>query len=222
MLHQSVGVLANSSHTCHPSKVEAVRNLVATLPDHLKEQVALEILREEVGESGDRRLSLTPASGGRRVSVTLGADSPLPMEVLSHEEVITMATNAHLTGSQTSSVMADMRAKFGRSIVESHLKPAITLHNDRLAKFFRCEVLLFSGKDDTPLRRATLYCIDTSAFLTYIAEKRGKVLEDLTVVLGGDSGQGFLKLTSSLVDSSPVQQGSSRSREQGSSRSREQ
>ena len=195
-----MGVLANSSHTCHPSKVEAVRNLVATLPDHLKEQVALEILREEVGESGDRRLSLTPASGGRRVSVTLGADSPLPMEVLSHEEVIRMATNAHLTGTQTTSIMADMRNKYGKKVVGTYLKPALALHNSRLARFFRVEVGLFLGKDDTTLRRTMLYCIDTRAFLTHVAELRGKVLEELAVVVGGDSGQGFLKLTCSLLD----------------------
>ena len=211
-----VGVLENKSHTCCPTKVEAVRNLVATLPHHLKEQVALEILREEVGESGDRRLSLTPARGGRRVSVTLGIDSPLPMEVLSHEEVIVMATNAHLTGTQTVSVMADIRNKFGRKVVESHLKPALTLHNNKLAGFFKTEVTIFTGKDNTPVERAVLYCPDSKAFLSHVAELRGQVLEEINVLVGGDSGQGFFKLASSLIEDTKQEvEGKRRTREQG-------
>ena len=139
-----VGVQKNSKHTCCPSKVEAVQNLVATLSGNLKRSLALEILQEETSHSGDHSVSLTPARSGHNVAVTLGlSPSPLPLEPLSHEEVIVMATNAHLTGAQTTSIMEDMRNKYGKKVVESHLKPAIAIHNARLARLFKTEFSLF-------------------------------------------------------------------------------
>ena len=133
-----VGIQRNSKHTCCPSKVEAVQNLVATLSGNLKWSLALEILQEETSHSGDHSVSLTPARGGHNVVVTLGlSPSPPPLEPLSHEEVIVMATNAHLTGAQTTSIMVDIRNKYGKKVVESHLKPIIALNNTRLAQFFK-------------------------------------------------------------------------------------
>ena len=94
------------------------------------------------------------------MSVYLGKlpTPPAPMEPMSHEEAIAMATNTHLTGEQTTSIMADFRSKYGQKVVDAYLKPAISLHNCKFSQFFKAEVLLFAGVKDKILRRPSFYC----------------------------------------------------------------
>ena len=208
-----------SSHSCSPTQVEIVRNLMSCLPDALKTGLALEVLQEKAGVSGEHQLTLPPAGGGHPVTVHIDKLSPppAPMQPMSHEEVIVMATNAHLTGEQTTSIMADIRCKYGQKVVDAFLKPAIALHNQEFAQFFKAEVLLFAGVKDRILRRPSFYCHMLVEFLSAVADKRGFKLENLSNLTGADSGQGFFKMATSLVNEGQERKakGARRTREQG-------
>ena len=63
--------------------------------------------------------------------------------MLTTSEAQTMATNSHLTGAQLKSVDADLRAKFGKNLIEAGLSEAIPKQNSRFAPFFTMEKKVF-------------------------------------------------------------------------------
>ena len=62
-----------------------------------------------------------------------------------------MATNSHLTGAQLKSVTVDLRAKFGKNLIEAGLSEAIPKHNSRFSPFFTMERKVFYDKNLVPM-----------------------------------------------------------------------
>ena len=62
-----------------------------------------------------------------------------------------MAANSHLTGAQLKSVAADLRAIFGKNLIEARLSEAIPKQNSRFAPFFTMERKVFYDKNMVPM-----------------------------------------------------------------------
>ena len=83
-----------------------------------------------------------------------------------------MAASAHLTGKQTDSVLADMRAVLGRNIIEPGVKVARILHNSQYKEFFRSEKAEFWNTDGEVVFKPFFWCSSLKPFLETVAEKR--------------------------------------------------
>ena len=192
-------------HTCRASDMERVEAMVEGLPKEIRNKLTCALLRkarEEQG-AGDGRVVLPQHAGGQPTTVHVGGASSSRAEVpaqLSHLEVQTMASNAHLTGGQVKSVLADMRATMGRSVVEKGLMKGIAKLNKRFEGFFTCERMLFLDKNNQPVTKPLFYSTKTLEFLKLVAENRGQDWDKVKLFIQGDSGQGWFKLAVSLLD----------------------
>ena len=84
--------------------------MVTSLPEELKGKLTLALLKEQQekqGAAGDGQITLHHACGGQPAQVHIGSKPSKPSP-LSHNDAITMGTNAHLTGGQLRSVMEDI------------------------------------------------------------------------------------------------------------------
>ena len=195
-----------SRHTCSASDRERVEGMVANLPEDIKGKLALALLREvqeEQGGAGDWAVGLPQPHGGVPTPVYIGskaAASSSASQAFSHTELQALASKAHLTGTQTKSVVADMRIKLGQSAVEPGLAEEIIRTNKRFQDFFATEVEGFLEKSGEFVMKPLFYCTRTAEFLRLAAELRGKTLDQVQVFIQGDSGQGWFKLAASLID----------------------
>ena len=94
-------------------------------------------------------MRLQQAGGGHQVHVHLGPSTvpSNPKGQVSCKDVLTMAASAHLTGKQTDSVLADMRAVLCRNIIEPVVKDARILNNSQYKEFFSSEKAQFWNTD---------------------------------------------------------------------------
>ena len=201
-----VGILEGSSHKCSASTLEAVINLTKSLPRNLQDKLALEILKQrqaEVAPAQDdcQEILLPQARGGYPVPVLLAKDICAPQPKFSHQELLTMASSAHLTGKQINTVAADLRAKLGQKAVEAGFDTAMVEHNNQYAEYFSAENKMFWDTEGNIIEKAFFWCHRVKDFLDLVARKRGMVLEECNLKIGGDTGKGFLKVTASIYTS---------------------
>jgi hypothetical protein len=166
--------------------------------------------------------ALPQAQGGKLVPVQMGGGSSIVaklMPQISCKEVLTMAASAHLTGKQTDSVLADIRAKLGRSVIEPGVKSPRAHHNSQYREFSTAAVVKFWSSEGELVNKPFFWCSSLEAFLNNVAEKRGRMLEECRLKFGGDIGKGFFKLTASLYvpasRTAPISKKMRRSREDG-------
>ena len=198
------GVQEGKHHTCSGSTLAAVQNLAASLPKDVREKLAVETLREKAAETGGGDMRLPQAKGGHTVHVHLGRQVD-QSDQISRRDVLTMAASAHLTGKQTDSVLADIRSVLGRKIIEPGVKEARVTHNSQYKEYFSSSMVKFKNSQGEPVMKAFFWCSKLQDFLTNVADKRGRKLEECTLKLGADSGKGFFKLTASIyIPSSPT------------------
>ena len=212
------GVQEGKSHTCSASMLECVRNLAASLPKEVKEKLVVETLREKVAETGGGDMKLPQAKGGHPVHVHLGALPPSDLHQLTCKDVLTMSASAHLTGKQTDSVLADLRAVLGQKVIEPGVKDARVSHNGQYKEYFSSARVKFKNSVGEQVVKPFFWCSKLQEFLQSVASKRGRNLQDCTLKLGADGGKGFFKLTASIYipcSSTPNQIKKRRSREDG-------
>ena len=219
-----IGIVEGTSHTCSVSTMDAIRNLANTLPKEIQSKLALEILKDkqnEVSSSGESQtIFLPPAHGGLPVPVLVGhrTTAPLAKPQFTHQEMLTMATSAHLTGNQINTIAADLRIKLGRDAVVPGLDKAVVEHNNMYLDFFSGEQKMFWDSEGNVVRRAIFWCHNVRGFLEMVASKRGEILDECSLKIGGDTGKGFMKITASLFTpntADPVSRKKRRTREDG-------
>ena len=115
--------------------MDIIKKLSTTLPRHVQDKRPLEILKDRQAEAatageGDV-VHLPPAQGGVSVPIILNHKSATPptQPQFSHQDIMTMASSAHLTGKQINTISPDMRIKLGRSVIEPGLNKAVIGHN---------------------------------------------------------------------------------------------
>ena len=121
------------------------------------------------------------------------------MKQLSLIEVQVIAGKAHLTGEQQESVVADLRCKFGRKVVESGLQKAIPAHNRKYSEFFTVEEKEFRDKDKNILKKNLYFCHSPKEFFAMVDREMRREGEEQITLIQGDTGQGFLKVSVSRI-----------------------
>ena len=192
------GSRSNSKHICVGKKA-VIENLKAAIPQETRLLLALDTLKEISGGAGDSTLKVQSLNGGKATTISLGNHlSPGPSQQLNHSEVQTMATDSHLTGGQVGGVMANLRSKFGLSFVESGLDKQLAVLNGRFLPYFSCTRTHFekgSGMVEKPL----FFCNNTLTFMKEVARLRGHEWDQLMLLVQGDSGQKWFKLSVSMI-----------------------
>ena len=193
---------SSSKHTCVGKKA-VIENLKSAIPRDTRLQLALETLREVQVEKGDS-FHLQSIKGGKATTISLGSSTDdLAPDPITLDEAQKLGSDAHLNGGQLKNVMANLRAKFGRSFAESGLDKQLSELNGRFLPFFTCERTLFE-KDDDYVRKPFFFCNRAPEFLKEVARLRGEPWEQITLLVQGDSGQQWFKLAASLISSSDL------------------
>jgi hypothetical protein len=143
-----VRIMNGSRHICSVTTLEAVRNLTSNLDRNLQEKLALEILQHRrvddiIPGLSSQAVLLPQARGGKPVPVQVGPSTEPPQPKLTHHELLTMASSAHLTGKHISTIAADLRVKLGRDSVQTGFGAALVKHNNMYADYFTGDRKLF-------------------------------------------------------------------------------
>ena len=105
-----------------------------------------------------------------------------------------------MSGNQMRTLAADLRVKLGRNVVEAGFDTAMVEHNSMYKVYFSAEKKIFWDSDGNMVEKAFFWCNNVKEFLEVVARKRGKVLDECSVKIGGDTGKGFLKITASIYN----------------------
>ena len=179
-----------SKHICGGKKA-MFENLTEALPEETRLQFALYTLHQsQVGGSGDSSSSfkVQGIAGGKPSTICLGnPKSSSSSYQLTHEDIQTLATDAHLSTVQTLNVVTNLRSVLGRSLAAPGLHLQLSAFNGRFLQFFTCERVLFE-KGGTMVERPFFYCNDTVQYLKLVTSLRGQDWDDITLLIQGDSG----------------------------------
>ena len=109
------------SHVCNVSKEEAVNNLALNLPAEITAKLSHTYISSQVTVGGDcQPVLLPPGNGGHPLPINITSKtSKVLLEPLGHHEILAMKTEAGVSGCQMETVLANLRRKYGRDIVES-------------------------------------------------------------------------------------------------------
>ena len=195
-----VGVI---KHKCNVSDQAMVRALLESIPKEVKAKQAQALIQEQHQEqSSSSTVSLPQYEGGHAMKITVNPAScvqRLPLSPLSLKEVQVMSNKAHLTGAQQESIMADLRSKWGRKIVEPGLQLALPIHNRKFANFFSVEKKSFMNSDGTLSEKFLFFCHSPEKFLREVDRERGRHGHRQVTLVQGDSRQGYTKLAVSRL-----------------------
>ena len=141
------------------------------------------------------------------LSVQLGPQencSKLPQ--LGHAEAIQWGSSQHLSGAQQTGLVAGLRAKLGRKIVEPGLQQAMVKHNSRLEEFFTEKEMQFFNTDGTIASKHLFHCHDPVGMIQKVKEA-SEWEEETEIVLQGDTGQNYLKIGINIIRVSQLKGG---------------
>ena len=110
-----------------------------------------------------------------------------------------MSSKAHLTGAQQQSILADLRCKWGKNVVEAGMQKALPEHNRKFSQFFSAKKLPFLTSTDEIQEKTLFFCHSTVEFLKEVDRVRGRVGVKQVNLIQGDSGQGYTKIVVSRV-----------------------
>ena len=195
-----IGILEGKTHTCSTSTLEAVENLSMSLSNEVKAKLAHSYLVSQA--TGSQPVPLVPAAGGCRLPVVLGKQPAAPPVQLTHQEVITIGYQNHLSSQQTENIFADLRTKYGRKFVSPGLATASSKHNCMYEEFFRAEEVTLLDSKGNEQMKTFFYCSSLIPFIHSVCDNRGIDFEDQKMKIGVDHGLEWEKITLTLSSSS--------------------
>ena len=161
----------------------------------------------DIQEDQGTELQLPPAQGGKMLPVQLGPQensSKLPQ--LGHAEAIQWGSSQHLSGAQQTGLVAGLRAKLGRKIVEPGLQQAMVNQNSCLEEFFTEKEMQFFNTDGTIALKHLFHSFNTVGLIKKVKELRG-LEEETEIVLQGDTWQNYLKIGINIIRVSQLKGG---------------
>ena len=139
--------LTQQTHVCCSSDLDTVKNMLENIPQPIKGKLAHALIKELEGESSlaEGSLTLPAPQGGKPMQIKIGTNThPQELTPLTHTEAVKMTNRAGISGAAQTSILADLRAKWGRKVVEPGLQLAMPVHNHQFASFFTVEKKKFS------------------------------------------------------------------------------
>ena len=190
------------THTCIASDQERVTSLVQSLPSPVQAKLTLALIRKQQKKNSNSDLIALPQlEGGHSVQVTVGKMSVKPLQPvpLNVKEVQVMSSKAHLTGAQQQSILADLRCKWGKAVVEAGMQKALPEHNRKFSQFYSSKKLPFLTSSDEFEEKTLFFCHSPVELLQEVDRLRGKEGVKQVNLIQGDSGQGYTKIVVSRV-----------------------
>ena len=152
------------NHTCSKSDLDKIRSFLEMIPSQLQGRLALALVKKQEDEQkvstmkDDRRISLPQVHGGVPTPICIGEiQGSSKQEPMSCSEAQALGIKAGLTGVQLKSVMADIRVKFGRSVVEKDLSERLSKIR-RFREFFTVKKKNFVDKGGSSIEKPLWYC----------------------------------------------------------------
>ena len=193
-------VSGTGAHACG-GKSDILENLKRALTPKTGTQLALEILKDRVQESGEPVLKLQSHKGGQPTEVTVGKQKTPQSSVLTLHDAKVLQGNHNLNQTQLKGLLADYRTLNGRHSVEPYVVENMLSSKKELKGFFSSELVNFLEKvpgstadydlDPEPM----VFCNNLEGLLCHIAEERKVDVKDLLKLIGLDRGQGHIQLT---------------------------
>ena len=202
------GVPVNQkNHICSSSDLDIIKNMLQSIPEPLKPKLAHSLLKQiKEGQKEDngpllprkesQTVHLPPANGGPPLAVYIGAQQhgTSSLEPLTHKEVVQISSRHYLSGEQQAGIMSDIRAKWGRQIVEPKLKESMHGYNNQFAPYFTEDEKQFVDSEDNILPKHLFYCHNPVSFVLELDRLRGVDSANMENIIQGDTGQNYLKL----------------------------
>ena len=187
-------------HTCHSSDQDIVAAMVQNIPPQLKAKLAHSLVKDMQKEQEGKVLKLPPAAGGMAKSLCVGqVATTSKMEPLTHDEAVKMASRAGISGEQQTSIMADVRGKWGRQAVEPGLQEFMPKHNSKYSPFFAVEQKQFLNSEDKSESKHLFHCKDLKGLISKVKQERN--IEGATInLIQGDTGQNWTKVCLSIIE----------------------
>lgn len=91
-------------------------------------------------------------------------------------------------------MLKDLRIKFGRNAVESHVRNELKTGKLMFASYFTAETTYFFTSDEDIFQRPFVYCSDIEGLIMLLAFLRDQEPEELARKIGVDNGQGHLQV----------------------------
>ena len=83
-------------HTCAP-KSETISNIQQHMPQKLQEQLSAKVIKDKASGSNETKLS----TGGTPLNVSVGTSKSTQQKSFSHEDIISMKRDMHLSDNKT-------------------------------------------------------------------------------------------------------------------------
>lgn len=179
---------SHSAADCR-SKKTLVTNLTSlTKSIGVEDQVASNILREKKDKSN----CVSLRTHGAPMNVSFGCEKERVQ--LSTEECKTIQYNAGISDNQSNVILKELRMKFGRGVVEPHVREAFVEQKTLFADLFSLSAVEMEFKDRELKVAHMVFCNDVCSFVSRVCALRNVCVEDSELKLGLDDGKGFLKL----------------------------
>ena len=142
--------------------------MLEVIPETLKPKITYSILKEMQENNGSDPIKVTPINGGNAVPIQIGGTSD--MKTLTHKEVIKISSKCHLSGKQQASVVADIRSKWGRKVVDSGLQKFMPVHNQQFTPLYSVERKNFRSSGNDVMSKHLFHCNDPIALISKVKE----------------------------------------------------
>ena len=160
--------ISQRTHKCSSSDIGTVRKMLEVIPETLKPKITYSILKEMQENNGSDPIKVTPINGGNAVPIQIGGTSD--MKTLTHKEVIKISSKCHLSGKQQASVVADIRSKWGRKVVDSGLQKFMPVHNQQFTPLYSVERKNFRSSGNDVMSKHLFHCNDPIALISKVKE----------------------------------------------------
>ena len=169
-----LGIEAGKAHTCNPTEAQKTKNLLENLPQSVVAKVAQSYVAGQSSSSGGEPVILPRAQGGKPLVVSpvappSKAQGRSKLNSFTHEELIILRTETGLSARQMEKILAGMRLKLGRTVVDAGFHHASTEHNNQYRDFFTAQFTEFEDKDGVMRTQPFVYCSEIGDFLFSIA-----------------------------------------------------
>ena len=99
---------SGEEHKCSPKK-ESISNIQQHMPKKMQEQLSSKILKDKAEASGSKSMKLS--TFGNPLTVSIGATKSDNPEPFTHEDIIAMKRDMHLSGKNTLKMAQHLRDK---------------------------------------------------------------------------------------------------------------
>ena len=171
-------------------------------PPKTYEKIASSILKDKTSDLNYSKLNLAQCSGGRKLNVRIGQDSPPVRKALSFSDMKDIKADLGLSTNKILKHAKHMRyLTSNRKCVEPNLKQHLLETSHKCDDYFAVHDMNLSKPDgfETEIKTPVVYCTDMDSLVQTLLKERMKDFEKVHFKIGIDGGGGFLKVCLNIL-----------------------